>query len=71
MAELYFRQNVDVRLNELDEGKSVSHEEAKKRLNRWLKYTLFISQRIYKISGLIPSTAKSISLYLYPLQIKG
>jgi hypothetical protein len=38
MAELYFRQNVDDGLKELDEGKGVSHEEAKKRLNRWLKY---------------------------------
>ena len=47
MAELYFRQNVDEGLKELDEGKGLSHEEAKKRLNRWLKYTLFISQRIY------------------------
>ena len=38
MAELYFRQNVDEGLMELDEGKGISHEEAKKRLNRWLKY---------------------------------
>ena len=30
MAELYFRQNVD-------EGEGISHEEAKKRLSRWLK----------------------------------
>jgi len=37
MAELYFRQNVDEGLEELDEGKGISHEEAKKRLNRWLK----------------------------------
>jgi predicted transcriptional regulator len=37
MAELYFRQNVDEGLKELDEGKGISHEEAKKRLNRWLK----------------------------------
>jgi len=37
MAELYFRQNVDEGLKELDEGKAISHEEAKKRLNRWLK----------------------------------
>lgn len=34
MAELYFRQNVDEGLKELDEGKGISHEEAKKRLNR-------------------------------------
>ena len=37
MAELYFRQNVDEGLKELDEGKGISHEEAKKRLSRWLK----------------------------------
>jgi len=37
MAELYFRQNVDEGLKELDEEKGISHEEAKKRLNRWLK----------------------------------
>jgi predicted transcriptional regulator len=36
MAELYFRKNVDEGLKELDEGKAVSHEEAKKRLNKWL-----------------------------------
>jgi len=34
MAELYFRQNVDEGLKELDEGKGISHEEAKKQLNR-------------------------------------
>ena len=37
MAELYFRQNVNDGLKELDEGKGISHEEAKKRLDRWLK----------------------------------
>ena len=30
MAELYFRQNVDEGLRELDEGKVISHEEARK-----------------------------------------
>ena len=30
MAELYFRQNVDECLKELDEGEGISHEEAKK-----------------------------------------
>jgi ABC-type uncharacterized transport system ATPase subunit len=38
MAELYFRQNVDEGLKELDEGKGISHEEAKKRLSRWLTH---------------------------------
>nr|AAU83771.1 hypothetical protein GZ33H6_20 [uncultured archaeon GZfos33H6] len=37
MAELYLRQNVDEGLKELDEGKGVSHEEAKRRLNRWIR----------------------------------
>ena len=36
MAELYFRQNVDAGLKELDEEKGISNEEAKKRLTRWL-----------------------------------
>ncbi|MFV9677025.1 MAG: hypothetical protein ACNYVW_05165 [Methanosarcinales archaeon] len=36
MAERYFRQKVDESLKELDEGKGISHEEAKKQLNRWL-----------------------------------
>ena len=47
MAELYFRQNVDDGLKEPDEAKVVSPGEAKKRLNRWLEFTLFISQRSY------------------------
>ena len=37
MAELYFRQNIDEGLKELDEGKGISQDEAKKRLNQWLK----------------------------------
>ncbi len=36
MAELYFRMKVDAGLKELDEGKAVSHEEAKDRLSQWL-----------------------------------
>lgn len=37
MAELYFRQQVDTGLKELDEGKGIPHEEVEKRLSRWLK----------------------------------
>ncbi len=37
MAELYFRQNVDEALKELDAGKGISHEEARKRLGQWLQ----------------------------------
>lgn len=36
MAELYFRQQVDAGLKELDEGKWIPHEEVEKRLSRWL-----------------------------------
>jgi len=37
MAELYFKQQVDAGLKELDEGKGIPHEEVEKRLSRWLK----------------------------------
>jgi ABC-type uncharacterized transport system ATPase subunit len=36
MAELYFKMQVDDGLKELDEGKGISHEEAKERLSKWL-----------------------------------
>ena len=36
MAELYFRQKVDQGIEELDAGQGIDHEEAKKRLGRWL-----------------------------------
>lgn len=37
MYELYFRQRVDRGLHELDEGKTVSHEEVKRSLVKWLQ----------------------------------
>jgi hypothetical protein len=37
MAELYFRQKVDEGIQELDEGKGIPHEEAKRQLEQWLK----------------------------------
>ena len=37
MAELYFRQQVDTGLKELDEGKGIPHEDVEKRLSKWLK----------------------------------
>jgi predicted transcriptional regulator len=37
MAELYFRQKVDQGLRELDEGKGVPHDQARARLQKWLK----------------------------------
>ncbi len=36
MAELYFRQKVDLGLKELNEDKGISHEEVKERLKKWL-----------------------------------
>ena len=37
MYELYFRQRVDRGLRELDEGKTISHEEVKRSLVKWLQ----------------------------------
>jgi predicted transcriptional regulator len=37
IAEIYFKQQVEEGLMELDEGKGISHEEVKKRLEKWLK----------------------------------
>jgi predicted transcriptional regulator len=37
MYELYFRARVDRGLRELDEGRSVSHEEVKRGLVKWLQ----------------------------------
>jgi hypothetical protein len=37
MDELYFRQVVDGGLADLTQGRTVSHEEAKKRLAKWLE----------------------------------
>ena len=37
MAELYFRQKVDQGLAELDAGKGIPHEQARDRLQKWLK----------------------------------
>lgn len=37
MYELYFRKRVDRGLRELDQGKTVSHEEVKRGLVKWLQ----------------------------------
>ena len=37
MAELYFRQKVDRGLRELHAGEVVSHDEAKRRVEQWLR----------------------------------
>jgi predicted transcriptional regulator len=37
IAEIYFKQQVEEGLAELDSGKAISHEEVKKRIEKWLK----------------------------------
>jgi hypothetical protein len=37
MYELYFRQRIDHGLEELDQDKTVSHEEVKRSLGKWLQ----------------------------------
>jgi hypothetical protein len=36
MAELYVRQKIDVGLQQLDSGDSLSQEQVEQRLSRWL-----------------------------------
>ena len=36
MAELFFRRKVDAGLRQVDAGEGLDHDEAKKRLNKWL-----------------------------------
>ena len=36
VEELCFRRHVDEGLRQLDDGEGIEHEEAKRRLNRWL-----------------------------------
>lgn len=36
MEELYFRQKVEKGLLDIEKGNLISHEEAKKRLSKWL-----------------------------------
>ncbi|MCE5268838.1 MAG: hypothetical protein LLG00_13235 [Planctomycetaceae bacterium] len=36
MAELYFRQKVGEGLRQLDAGEGIEHEEARRRLAKWL-----------------------------------
>jgi len=37
IAEIYFKHQVEEGIAELDNGKGVSHEEVKRRLEKWLK----------------------------------
>ena len=34
---IYFQQKIDLGLQELEQGKGVSHEEAKERFKKWLE----------------------------------
>lgn len=36
IAEIYFREKLDSGLKQIENGKTISHEEAKKRLSKWL-----------------------------------
>ncbi len=36
MAELYFRQKVNEGLRQLDAGEGIEHEEARRKLGKWL-----------------------------------
>ena len=36
MAELSFKMQIDAGLQELDDGKGLTHEEAKEKLSKWL-----------------------------------
>ncbi len=36
LSELYFKLQVDVGLEELDEGKGIPHEEVKRRMLKWV-----------------------------------
>jgi predicted transcriptional regulator len=37
MAEIYFKQKLDKSLEQIEEGKVISHEEAKERLSKWIR----------------------------------
>ncbi len=37
MEKLYFMQKVEAGLNDVEEGRVISHEEVKERLSKWLK----------------------------------
>ena len=37
IAEIHFKEKLDKGLRQIDEGKTLTHEEAKQRLSKWLK----------------------------------
>lgn len=36
VAELHFREKLEKGFKQIDEGKEISHEEAKQKLSKWL-----------------------------------
>ena len=36
MAELYVQMKIETGLRQLDEGQAISHDDARKRLDKWL-----------------------------------
>jgi len=37
IAEIHFKEKLDKGLKQIDDGKTLSHAEAKQRLSKWLK----------------------------------
>lgn len=37
MARIYFKQSVERSLQQIDEGKTLTHEEVKERLSKWIQ----------------------------------
>jgi len=37
IAEIYFKKQVEEGIEQLDNGQSLSHDEVKKRLEKWLR----------------------------------
>ncbi|MGC9328539.1 MAG: hypothetical protein ACP5I1_12960 [Candidatus Hinthialibacter sp.] len=37
MEKIYFKQSVENSLKQIDQGKTISHDEAKERLAKWIK----------------------------------
>jgi hypothetical protein len=37
MARIYFKQSVERSLQQIDEGKTLTHKEVKERLSKWIQ----------------------------------
>jgi predicted transcriptional regulator len=40
MAELYVQMKIEAGLRQLDEGRGITHDDARKRLRKWLGHTV-------------------------------